>query len=542
MNSKAILALAVLLGATRPVWAAPPPVTGGHLTQAQAVADARAFCRAIGSPATGPARAAFSRTGRFATDAPTYWQPCWRVLFGDEAEVSVADSGVVCDYFKPDPSSPDVGDQGRQPPGPAISRAAALAKAAAVLAAARVTEPLGPPQARESNMLDPPQRDGHEWSITQQRQAQGVAFQDQQVTVIMQADTGAVVGLGVTFPTPPPAPVRPVLTAAQADRAAQAALAHFPHVSPDLRRFGPAQLIWVTPQMNSVTPPVNGVVNSPPQPTRERYLPARLAWMCSFRGPRGASAFLPVDAITGKVVPDGLAFGYGPLPPFRPPSVPPPPDPAPPPAVVDHPVVATTLPGATVPPPPPNVRRYRLSLTDVYAPFAALTALGFDPVLSDLGGNEETDQKIAEKLEQAARDGKLILVPGPSAVVPEGGVWGLTRTREALCKAPIYWQPRPVPARIGMTFSIKPEKQADGRIEYTYEVGSKALATGEAWAGGRMIDGGSSAWSWGDAGATTLLGGLDEEHYSWETGTGGPSNIKSDGILHIILVHSILLP
>ncbi len=515
-----------------------------HLTQTEAIEEAKAFCRAIGAPVTAPATAVRSDEDQNSSLSPTLWPPCWQIRFGNEAEVAVADSGMICHYRNSAYFSSAQSEQGQLPAGPTISRVAALAKAAIVLTIAHVTETLAPPQSQEENTNAARQGIGPHWMVTRRRQAQGVAFQEQKAIVVLRADTGMVLDLNVTFPTPPPAPVKPKLTQAQAVTAAQAVLTQGDYARTGFgsaKPVGTVRLTWITPQTEAVTPEVNGVANSQPAPIPAHALPARLAWMCFFRDTDGNSAFLPVDVVTGQVIPNGIGFSWAP-PLFdrRAPAPSVVTMPAPPPVVVDHPIEAAILPGATVATVPPNVLRYRLSLTDIYAPLTTLASLGFNPADPQLRGNEETDQEIAGKLEQAAQVGKLILVSGPSAVVPEDGVWSLTRTRETVCKDPIYWQPRPVPAQISMKFSVMPKKQADGRIWYKCQLGTEALALGKSWSGNWGGDRGSGGNSWGDAGATTFLGGLDEEEYAWETGT--PRHIQVDGVMHILLIRGEPLP
>jgi hypothetical protein len=75
--------------------------------------------------------------------------------------------------------------------------------------------------------------------------------------------------------------------------------------------------------------------------------------------------------------------------------------------------------------------------------------------------------------------------------------------------------------------------QADGRLRFKCSLGAKALAAGAAWPDAGMADSNGGGWSWGDAGAVTLLGGIPEERYSW---FAGGSRIRTEGIMHLYLI------
>ena len=271
------------------------------MRQAQAIEAARNFCKAIGAPVTEPGTATRADADAQVPMTPTFWQPTWRVRFG-AVELQVSDpGGVICRYYDFGLSQKLMAD--RQPAGPAISRPDALGKAATVIAAAHVQEPLAPPEAQETNIMSPPQRAGHSWMIIRQRQAQGVAFQDQQVTVILQAETGALQALGVTFPTPPPEIAKPTLTEAQATAIARTALTRSGTNGSGLRPVAPGRLTWITPRTHPAMPPASGVIARVPKRPAASALPPRLAWLCFFQSPHGGSAVVSVDAVTRKVIP-----------------------------------------------------------------------------------------------------------------------------------------------------------------------------------------------------------------------------------------------
>jgi hypothetical protein len=290
----------------------PNAVAGQRLNRATATQAAVRFCRAIDASAGRPVDAVFPSTQRHSFLPPPYWQSCWRVRFAQGAEVDVCDaSGVITHFFLP---SASLGGTHRAA-GQAISRPVALARAAAVIAAAHVTEPLAPPQAQEAEMSSPATWEAHVWSVVWARQAHGVPFQGQQVTVLLQAETGAVEGMGVTFPTPPPAPARPSLTAAQATARGRAALTRMAVPGgAALRPVGTPLLAWITSRTHPALPRIQA--GRPPAMPVETILPPRLAWECLFRDAGGDTMFVAVDAVTGKALPDG--FGLLPAPHRRP--------------------------------------------------------------------------------------------------------------------------------------------------------------------------------------------------------------------------------
>ncbi len=275
-----------------PQAAPPPPVT--QMTQAQALARAAAFCQAVGVPsqpgqATFPAGA--SRFPEIRTSSPlpdTYFQPRWDVRSG-RTEMEVVDAtGIVTKYFA-------FGSYDSRSAGKAIPRSQALTRAALVVRSTGLTKPLGQPEVQETQITSPPTRGGHLWSIVYPRQAQGHPVHSQQVTVMLQAETGTLQGLGVTFPTPAPAPAltTPLITLPSAKSAAEKSLRK--SQGPNFI-FSRAQLEWVQP------------VNQQPNGRREPSGSLRLVWNCGFSEQANAYAQVWVDAQTGQIIGDDMAY------------------------------------------------------------------------------------------------------------------------------------------------------------------------------------------------------------------------------------------
>jgi len=275
--------------AVKPQAALLPPAT--HMTQAQALAHTAAFCQAVGIPSQ-PGQAAFPagasqfperRTSSRLPD--TYFQPRWDVRSG-RTETEVVDAtGIVTKYFAFGSFDPHAA-------GKAIARSQALARAALIVRSTGLTEPLGQPEAQETQITSPPTRGGHLWNIVYRRQAQGHPVHGQQVAVMLQAESGKLQALGVTFPTPPPVLSAPGITLASAKSVAQKSLRK--SQGPNFI-FSRAQLEWVQP--------------APQQPNGRREPPGslRLVWSCGFSEKDDAYAQVWVDAQIGQIIGGDMA-------------------------------------------------------------------------------------------------------------------------------------------------------------------------------------------------------------------------------------------
>src|ERR1041385_4300416 len=71
-----------------------------RLTRAKAIRIAIRFSKAIGQPVTGPpGTVTYPTPPRYANDQQAYWQPCWSIVFPDQAEFEVIDAtGAIAWY------------------------------------------------------------------------------------------------------------------------------------------------------------------------------------------------------------------------------------------------------------------------------------------------------------------------------------------------------------------------------------------------------------------------------------------------------------
>lgn len=272
-----------------PHTAPPPPKT--RLTQAQALTRAAMFCHALGifsypGQAIFPMGASrFPEIHYFSPRSDTYFQPRWDVR-SSNAQMEVVDAtGIVTKYFA-------FGSKDQHSAGKAISRSQALARAAMVVRSTGLMETLGQPEVQEMQITSPSTRSGHLYNIVYPRQAQGHPIHSQQVTVMLQAESGALQALGVTFRTPPPALATPQVTLPSAESAAEKSLrkAQGPGFI-----FSRARLEWVQPmdQQSSGSRGLSDLL--------------RLAWNCGFSEKNRAYAQVWVDAQTGQIIGGDMA-------------------------------------------------------------------------------------------------------------------------------------------------------------------------------------------------------------------------------------------
>jgi len=498
-----------------------------QLTKDQAIDAAAQFCNKIGIKITQPFDGEFVGVDRLGDMVPTYWKPVWKLKSG-HVEVNVDDTdGSITHLMAMDDGAPD------PPAGKAISKEQATTIVENVLNAARVPDELGAPQGQENQDAYPATRSSHDWDFFWPRRAQGYNFRDQHAAVFLNAETGVPITMGVIFLTPAPSPVTPVFTSAQAVDTAKKLLESNPR-KPGVTwtSTGPAQLFWTTPTVPGHTPAINGVVDHKPAPIPDMTLPPVLAWYCYLRSNDGL-AIVPVDSVSGKVVDSDIGFADPPMRP-RPSTRPterailPPPKPV----VIDHDIVATTIP----PDQPEQVHTtgFRVHLADIYAPISVIAAMNVGEPGELLDVDETNAPDITAKLLAAVKQGKLRLVDGPTAIIPKGGLWGILRTRPVVCHEPIFWDPRPVPDTIEMKLVIGPIGDNDGEIVTSSDIGTKALAKGQAMVDDDDFDRASDNGSgFGHEGQWSVLGSLNEEEYAYETGK--PGEIKEEGVIHIVL-------
>jgi hypothetical protein len=250
------------------------------IASAQAIDEAKAFCQAAGVTTSGAESAVFTGLHAPGDTSYKYWKPVWDVTLGT-VTVELCDTDGVITGF-------DAGPPAKAKSGSVISRDAALARGAQVIKAAHITESLGDASAAIDTKLS-----GSVWAIDWPRLAQGHPFADQQVSVTLDQNTGALRSLAVAFDTPVPEPARAVLTEDEAVEKATTFLESKNQHPSDLWTKKKAALTWVTPKtfgtIAKVRPPV-------------------LTWRCSFTNATQDYADIPVDAVTAEIVTSALNY------------------------------------------------------------------------------------------------------------------------------------------------------------------------------------------------------------------------------------------
>lgn len=203
-----ILCIALCLAVQIRCWAEPQTLTDARampntrMTQTQAVRLATEFCDRIGIDILAPAKAIFPAID-VVDYSPLSWQPRWKVTFKNRVEVELVDAtGVVLSFSNYAPGDKLAWDRTR--PGNAIPGAEAISKANFLLQATGQFSELGSPGTNLVQFSFVPMMASHQWIITYPRIYQGIAYNDQQATVLLQAETGDVVGFGVKFSSPAP--------------------------------------------------------------------------------------------------------------------------------------------------------------------------------------------------------------------------------------------------------------------------------------------------------------------------------------------------
>ena len=197
-----IMCLTLCLVGQAQVWAAPQAVTNTQMTQARAVQLAADFCARIGIDATMPVKAIFPATD-VVEYSPLSWQPRWKITFKNQVEVDLVDAtGLVCGFSNYAPGDKLAWD--RTPPGNAIPEAEAIEKASSLLQATEQFRELGLPTAHLIQFSYVPMMASHQWIVAFPRVFQGIPYNDQQATVLLQAETGDLIGFGIVFSSPAP--------------------------------------------------------------------------------------------------------------------------------------------------------------------------------------------------------------------------------------------------------------------------------------------------------------------------------------------------
>ncbi len=222
VNDSGISVFSAEVSATPMPAPAPPP---SHLTQSQAIALAQAFCNAIGAPVTATPTATWPAPNRTPSQQPYHWQPRWLVQFPGQAEVEVVDATSVISHYYNFALSQRL-STANLPAGTPISASNAAQTATNALQASGQpsNELASSPTEQNSQMTNPPTQAGDIWTVVWTRQFGSVPYQQEQATVMLQAETGAVRALSLSFPAAPPYAGVGSVSSAQAAQTAQSLL------------------------------------------------------------------------------------------------------------------------------------------------------------------------------------------------------------------------------------------------------------------------------------------------------------------------------
>lgn len=251
------------------------------LTKEQAIQIATDFCQAISEPVNAAATAVYPAPDD-DPDRPTYWQPRWLITFGCEAAVQVVDAtGVISRYVNTALMNSD--SKFSNDP---LTHEAALELGARVLQETRHTASLGSPTALPLCTLST--TDSGSWMTMWPRIEQGIPLQFQHAGVALEAATGRVASVGLTFRSPSPDPVTVSVSHGEAIATALA----------QLHRIGANDFTPREPVQEWVQP------NKFWETAREIPLPGhpvQLAWVCEFNS-GNACFWVWVDVRTGAVI------------------------------------------------------------------------------------------------------------------------------------------------------------------------------------------------------------------------------------------------
>ncbi len=199
-----------------------PPSVPTTLTQSQAIQIAQTFCQAIGQPVTATGMAEFP--GAPGQGRNTYWLPRWLVTFPNQAVVEVVDAtGTISRYNNKTYWIQMPNDPSRQA-GALLSQADALQKANIALQATGQSEQLGPLEA-DLQQLNPDVQ-SFAWSLSWPRQLQRIPYRSQGAFVTMDAETGSIAALSLTYQSPPPVSTAVSVSQSQAEGVAQGQIAN----------------------------------------------------------------------------------------------------------------------------------------------------------------------------------------------------------------------------------------------------------------------------------------------------------------------------
>jgi hypothetical protein len=210
------------------------------------------------------------------------------VEFPGQAAVEVVDGANVVTRYDSGLEFPET------PARKALPGAAALKIFSRVLAASGVApSDVGVPAARDTRNDYPPTMSEHNLEVNAGRMFHGLKYDelDQNVTVMLQAETGWVKYFSVKFPTPPPASGALAISSSRASASSARVL----------RDAGRTGAIPISVSLRVVQPNTEFTADGSQDPLPG---PAKVAWECYYANAKGSQAwrfwYVWIDAKTGE--------------------------------------------------------------------------------------------------------------------------------------------------------------------------------------------------------------------------------------------------
>lgn len=220
-----------------------------RLTQAKAIQIATRFSKAIGQSMTGaPNTVTYPAPQFYSGEQQPYWQPRWRIVFEGQAEFEVIDATGAIAYYSNDALQAQLvkNPPTRQP----LAASVAVRIATAALHVAGAVPELATNPSSTLARITPGSTDGDEWQVVWQRRdpTSGIVYPNQQLSVFLQGETGAIEMFGLYCPSPSPHAVAFTIPRSQATATAQSLLQSIGVQNPSLvavqRRIVQPNTFW----------------------------------------------------------------------------------------------------------------------------------------------------------------------------------------------------------------------------------------------------------------------------------------------------------
>jgi hypothetical protein len=285
-SNRSCIAVLVLMTALPALVRAQTP----RLTKTQAIQIATKFSQAIRQPVTGtPDTVTYPAPPRFPGEQQPYWQTRWSIVFDGRAEFEVIDATGVIAWYANDATMAQLVKN--PPTGQPLTAAAAVRIATAALHAAGAIPELATIPSSSFAQTTPGSKAGDEWDVIWQRKAStsGIIYPDQQLSVFLQGETGAIDIFGLYCPSPSPRSVAFKVSQTQATATAQSLLQSVGVQNPSVvsvqKRIVQPNTYWQPGGSWVPQPNVSGLA----------------VWRCTFQAPNMVSYDVWVDAATGTV-------------------------------------------------------------------------------------------------------------------------------------------------------------------------------------------------------------------------------------------------